>query len=120
MDLKFWRAQHEGDEQGGDRSDPFDHHLFGEEGGSDPFPDPNAQLPHPSSAPGLEEMRHTTMTPVAERPTIRELPPETNGRDRDMELVLSKLDAIKAELDAINQRVQTIERATRRTHDAWR
>ncbi len=33
-------------------------------------------------------------------------------RSRDMELVLAKLDAIKAELDSVHQRIRKIEQST--------
>ena len=34
------------------------------------------------------------------------------GRDRDIELILAKLDAIKAELDSVHQRIRKIEQTT--------
>lgn len=38
--------------------------------------------------------------------------PEDEHRSRDMELVLAKLDAVKAELDSVHQRIRKIEQST--------
>ncbi|MDD9952821.1 MAG: hypothetical protein OXR66_00630 [Candidatus Woesearchaeota archaeon] len=79
-------------------------------GGADPLGDPQSGM----SAPG-QSRRDKPVIPEA-YPSQATFPDGTLGaqelpepRERDAELVLAKLDAIKAELDALHQRIRKIE-----------
>ncbi|RME54020.1 hypothetical protein D6783_00070 [Candidatus Woesearchaeota archaeon] len=78
------------------------------------FDDGFGGLPSPDDAQGL----HDTMTPMHAPARVHDTgrsgfgaESEGGGRSRDVELILSKLDAIKAELDAVHMRVKQLEDA---------
>jgi len=96
--LKFWRREEFQPLQGPapdqpSRLDP----LQSQEPGSDAASDPFAQLHtpnYPQPFLGGQQPAHPT-----------------EPRDRDTELILAKLDAIKSDLDAISQRLRTVEQS---------
>lgn len=61
-----------------------------------------AGLGMPPQMPPITPMQHAVMQPVP--------PPQEVTVDKDLEVISSKLDAIRANLDSINQRLANLER----------
>jgi len=79
-----------------------------------------ADLDQGSSSPTMTQpydYRSTTPLAGSTVPDTYEEYPQ--GRDRDMELILAKLDSIKSELDSLHQRVRKIESSTEQRRHAW-
>ena len=67
----------------------------------------------PTTQPGMMGTPHDDMgTSPFTQPDVQGHQDYPDGRDRDMELVLAKLDAIKSELDSLHQRVRKIEQTS--------
>jgi len=70
----------------------------------EPSTSPEAMMSEPSLKP-------TPLEQPVEQPTYREIPPQQpTFVQKDIEIVSSKLDALRATLDAMNQRLVNIER----------
>lgn len=92
--------------------DPFSQQLPGEEHGlsEDPFGEPQSspQLGMPQRTSGFSPQQQ----PRSVSSSAPNFAPE--GKDRDIELLNSKLDTIKAMLNSIDQRLSNMERGTQK------
>jgi hypothetical protein len=88
------------DDLGLGEKSPFEPNAPGAMSGTDPFdanmppPSNNFDTPHPSSNTAYNKQQ-----------------PQTSGTNRDIELLSSKLDTIKALLSSLDQRMAHLERA---------
>jgi len=97
-----------------------------------PFPDPAAAFPKPAApmsppAPELPKpaFPKTFDEPAPQHAPMPVTPPGSFGEEkppsgsRDFELINAKLDAIKARVDQINQRVANLERQKQKETLRW-
>ncbi len=129
--LKFWKK--EDNFSLGETPDPFSGQTDPLADHQDPYtttgPSTNTdplQMTPPNMGEGSSFNPHIqSPEPGYSSPLTRDAVPETlhqdypEGRNRDMELILAKLDSIKAELDSLHQRVKKIEQATEAKRSAW-
>ncbi len=114
--LKFWKREEfqpmpdtpAQDPYGGPQEDPFANRdpmstQFGApQEQQEPFPQMRTPAyPQSSPFPGGQSVQQQSYAPQQEPP-----------RDRDTELILARLDAIKSDLDAITQRLRILEQRT--------
>lgn len=100
--VKFWK-----------REDDFDFDKIVEEhsaGAKPGFEKDELGLGHPDL--GLEEKSPFPDTPISGKTTSAYTPPLGGSRDRELELINSKLDTLKALLTSIDQRLANVERAS--------
>lgn len=132
--LKFWKR--DSDEFGvGD-----DWSAGNPSGGSDDWTNPGQQFPEkegpaePSPEQSYQQRSYPDHTPFpGQQPAApgygqdnyaessRDPPRETGSQlqNRDVELILAKLDMIKSELDSLHQRVRKIEQGTEGKQRYW-
>ena len=91
------------DDLGLDEKSPFDVNAPGAMKGTDPF---GANMSAPS-APQSFDQPH----PSSNAAYNKQQQPQTSGSSRDIELLSSKLDTIKALLSSLDQRMAHLERA---------
>jgi len=130
--VKFWKKDDDFGVPGSDgpqydlgapgRDDPLSHQD--PLAANDPLaPDPSAGFPqqypsYPQSTPFPGSANPQRQVPQEQYPQQdqgygQDHTPEHHGvQQRDVELILAKLDGLKSELDALHQRVKKIEQAT--------
>jgi hypothetical protein len=75
------------------------------------------EIPGPAPMPGSEP---EPTSPMSTPPGFRAQPPPPMGpphMEKDFELISAKLDALKASLDSVNQRLANLERIARGEHE---
>jgi hypothetical protein len=73
----------------------------------DSFPQQFSQQSYPQSQPFPGSLSSRQQVPQVDQYAV-----DSGIHQRDVELILAKLDAIKSDLDALHQRVRKIEQAT--------
>ncbi|MBN2141848.1 hypothetical protein JW711_00820 [Candidatus Woesearchaeota archaeon] len=97
--------------------------------GSEPYGGYPPQQPQSQSYPGSQRYDHVPSSQPAGYPPNSGYPSQQQSQGqsvaeinigKDLEIISAKLDAIKAELDSINQRVKRIERGSEGNgHGGW-
>ncbi|RJQ15861.1 hypothetical protein C4573_06950 [Candidatus Woesearchaeota archaeon] len=110
MNLKFWKKKDSLDltkDSLGLPETPSFNQDFG-------FPDSNQQFQsfqQPLQQPMMDPLRDASPMREVNRFSPQPVPQQQNDSvQKDMELIIAKIDAIKSELDSIHQRVMKIEK----------
>ena len=103
------------------QSSPFDQPQFSQQGvpGNDPLGmTPDYNNPDLNSVKGIE--RPKSFEQYQQPEPVSHTSPSSGHVEKDLQIIIAKLDALKSEMDSLHQRVQKIERIADEDREASR